>query len=125
MKYNINAEGLGTIFKPYQEITMKLLWENRETFSTRQVTEHVFNELQKLDPETHHNGSRTISRASIINFLKTMEEESYLKYTTTTGKGGYRRLYHSEVDENGFKRAFMVRLIDSANKNFLPITLNS
>ena len=125
MKYNINAEGLGSIFKPYQEIAMKLLWENRESFSTRQVWEHVNAEFGRDTPDTIPASiPQTISRASIINLLLAMEKENHLKYTTTTGKGGHRRLYYSEVDENGFKRAFLVRLIDSANKNFLPITLN-
>jgi len=50
------------------------------------------------------DGKRTISRASIINFLNAMVDESVLNYTEITGKGGHRRIYSAAYDEAGFKQ---------------------
>jgi len=116
MKYDLTETGLNTVFKQYQLEAMRLLWENHESFSTREVWNHV---NEKLEP-----CMKTISRASIINFLDAMENEKVLEYTETTGKGGHRRLYYSNIDEDGFRKELLSRLIDSANKNLLPINLN-
>ena len=47
---------------------------------------------------------RSISRASIINFLNDMVEKGVLNYRERTGKGGYHRVYFPAFDEEGFKR---------------------
>jgi len=52
---------------------------------------------------TQELGGRTISRASVINFLDSMVDDGILAYTETTGKGGYRRIYMFKHDEAGFK----------------------
>ena len=44
-------------------------------------------------------GSKTISRASIINFLNDMCDEGVLKFEEETCKGGTRRKYFTGLDE--------------------------
>jgi len=84
--------GLGLVLKDYQEAAMHILWKTGEG-SSRDVWEAVNKNLL---------GIRTISRASIINFLNAMVDEGFLSYTETTGKGGHRRIYTVAVTEEEF-----------------------
>ena len=48
-------------------------------------------------------GTKTISRASIINFLNAMVDVGVLTFHEITGKGGHRRIYAPMFDEAGTK----------------------
>jgi Fe2+ or Zn2+ uptake regulation protein len=84
---DLSETGLEMFFKPYQIISLDILWNSEETLSSRQVWEQANKQLP-----------RTISRASIINFLNASVENGLLDYVETTGKGGYRRLYSSKLN---------------------------
>lgn len=88
-------KGLSMVFKDYQEEALKCLWEADDGKSSRQVWTHTNQALI---------GTRTISRASIINFLNAMVDEGVLTYTEITGKGGHRKIYAAKMDENSFKQ---------------------
>ena len=85
---DLSETGLGMFFKPYQIISLDILWNSKETQSSRQVWEQANMQLPG-----------TISRASIINFLNASVENGLLNYVETTGKGGYRRLYSSKLSK--------------------------
>ena len=76
-------------FKPYQITALDILWNSKETLSSRQVWEQANMQLPG-----------TISRASVINFLNASVENGILDYVKTTGKGGYRRLYFSKLSKS-------------------------
>ena len=80
---DLTKTGLDMFFKPYQVIALNILWSSRDPLSSHQVWQMANEELRP----------RTISRASIINFLNASVEHGILNYVETTGKGGYRRLY--------------------------------
>ena len=63
-------------------------------------------------------GGRTISRASVINFLDSMVDDGILAYTETTGKGGYRRIYMFKYDEAGFKEHIAKVVIRNLLRDF-------
>ena len=87
-------EGLAMFFKDYQVESLRYLWRiPPEGANSRAVWFNVNESLQ---------GS--ISRASIINFLNDMVDESLLTYTETTGKGGHHRIYTIKYDETEFKQ---------------------
>ena len=89
------SEGLEMVLKDYQEAALRYLWRlDGGGASSRDVWVQVNEDLK---------GKRTISRASIINFLNSMVDEGVLSYTETTGKGGHRRIYSAKYDEAGFK----------------------
>ncbi len=89
------SEGLEMVLKDYQEAALRYLWRlDGDGASSRDVWVQVNEDLK---------GKRTISRASIINFLNSMVDEGVLNYTETTGKGGHRRIYSAKYDEAGFK----------------------
>lgn len=83
------------VLKDYQEVALKYLWRiDGKGASSRDVWMQVNEDLE---------GIKTISRASIINFLNSMVDEGVLNYTEITGKGGHRRIYSAKYDEAGFK----------------------
>jgi len=61
---------------------------------------------------------KTISRATIINFLKAMDEEGVLESREVGGKGGYRPVYRAKMDENGFVGYVIRTIIDSLMRDF-------
>jgi predicted transcriptional regulator len=90
------GKGLAMVLKDYQEVALRYLWRlDGEGASSRDVWMQVNEDLK---------GKRTISRASIINFLNSMVDEGVLNYTETTGKGGHRRIYSAKFDEAEFKQ---------------------
>ena len=91
-----SGEGLAMVLKDYQEVALRYLWRlDGEGASSRDVWMQVNEDLM---------GKRTISRASIINFLNSMVDEGVLNYTEITGKGGHRRIYSAKYGEAGFKQ---------------------
>jgi hypothetical protein len=91
-----SGEGLAMVLKDYQEVALRYLWRlDGDGASSRDVWMQVNEDLM---------GKRTISRASIINFLNSMVDEGVLNYTEITGKGGHRRIYSAKYDEAGFKQ---------------------
>jgi predicted transcriptional regulator len=90
------GEGLSMILKDYQETALHYIWDqNGEGSSSREVWQAVNERL---------GASKSISRASIINFLNSMVDEGVLSFTETTGKGGHRRIYYAHLDEDEFKK---------------------
>jgi hypothetical protein len=63
-------------------------------------------------------GDKTISRASIINFLNDMCDEGVLKYEEETCKGGTRRKYFTGLDEKGFKKHIAKVVFKSFMRDF-------
>jgi len=61
---------------------------------------------------------KTISRASIINFLNAMVDEGVLDYEERTGKGGYHRVYRPKLDEPSFKQYLAQVMISSLMKDY-------
>ena len=56
------SEGLAMVLKDYQEEALRFIWENKGVGTS---SREVWNQVNKVLK------NRTISRASIINFLKT------------------------------------------------------
>jgi len=110
MKMNTSNEGLNAFLKEYQELALRYLWRlDGEGASSRDVWVQVNEDLK---------GQRTISRASIINFLNPMVDEGVLNYTETTGKGGHRRIYSAKLDEAGFKEYVATMFIGNLLRDF-------
>ncbi len=105
-----SSEGLEMVLKDYQEAALRYLWRlDGDGASSRDVWEQVNEDLK---------GKRTISRASIINFLNSMVDEGVLSYTETTGKGGHRRIYSAKYDEAGFKEYIAKEVLGNLLRDF-------
>jgi len=107
--FNPNSDGLAKVFRDYQEEALRLVWEKGdEGVISRIVWSHVNERLV----------GKTISRASIINFLNAMVDEGVLNYLERTGKGGYHRVYSPKLDEVEFKKYVATTVISSLMKDF-------
>ncbi len=93
LKIDLGETEFRAVLKPYQILAMRYLWANPEGKSSRYVYEAV---NEALD-----GGS--ISRASIINSLNALVDDGVLGYHEITGKGGHRRIYKPNYNEEGFK----------------------
>lgn len=105
-----SSEGLAMVLKDYQEVALQYLWRlDGDGASSRDVWMQVNEDLE---------GKRTISRASIINFLNSMVDEGVLNYTETTGKGGHRRIYSAKYNEAEFKEYVAKVVLNNLLRDF-------
>ena len=110
LKIDTAEEDLRMILKDYQEAALRYLWRlGGEGASSHDVWVQVNEDLK---------GERTISRASIINFLNAMVDDGVLNYTEITGKGGHRRIYSMRYDEAGFKEHIAKVVIRNLLRDF-------
>ena len=106
---NAGNAGLSKVFRDYQEEAVKFIWEAGDRGAiSREVWAKVNERLV----------GKTISRASIINFLNAMVDEGVLDYDERTGKGGYHRVYRPKLDESSFKRYLAQVTISSLMKDY-------
>jgi hypothetical protein len=79
--------------------------------------EHTFREIYQAVHKTI--GKKTVSRASIINFLNDMCDEIVFNYDEETCKDGAGRKYLTGLDEVGFKKYVVRTATDIFMKDFL------
>lgn len=104
-----SREGLEKILRDYQIEALRIIWNSdNKGMTSREVYQAVNRSL----------GNKTISRASIINFLNDMCDEGVLKYEEETCKGGTRRKYFTGLDETGFKKHVAKVVLSSLMKDF-------
>ena len=111
-----SKSGFEKVLRDYQTIALKMVWANDNGVTSRQVYNHV---NQNLDE------GKTISRASIINFLNEMCDEGILNYEEETCKGGVRRKYKPNFDEERFAKHIIKSVLDSLYKDFPDQTIET
>ncbi len=108
LKFDPEQSGLAKILRDYQIEALKSIWKNSEKGQTsREVYEYANGKIDE-----------SISRASIINFLKAMADEGVLNYTMRSGKGGMHRVYTLRLNESEFKTYVAHTMITSLLKDF-------
>ena len=108
--FDPTGEGLAKVLRDYQIEALKLVWNNKDN---RAISKEVWLHANKV-----LKGVRTISRASIINFLNAMIDEGVLYYMEESCKGGYRRIYTPKLDERGFKKHIAEMVITNLIRDF-------
>ncbi len=110
-------DGLEKVLRDYQIEALKLIWShNGDGLTSREVYEATNNRL---------DGGRSVSRASIINFLNAMCDDSILDFEEETCKGGMRRKYKKGLDEKGFKKHIAAEVLSSLMADFPQETLDA
>ena len=109
LTFDPKAEGLSKVLRDYQEEALRFVWRSEQGVNSRLVW---------LQVNEAFGDEKTISRASIINFLNGMVDEGVLDYEEKSGKGGYHRVYLPKLDEGGFKKAMAKSVISSLMRDF-------
>ena len=105
--FDTREDGFRTVLRGWKETALRILWESESRLITKDVWIEVDRRLK---------GARSISRASIINFLKAVDEEGVLKFEEETAKGGCRRRCSPSLDEEGFKLHVARKVISKLSK---------
>jgi hypothetical protein len=109
--------GFEKVLRDYQIEALSMVWGGTSKgVTSREVYQYVNKQL---------GGEKTISRASIINFLNAMCDESVLTYVEETCKGGTRRKYFTGLDEEGFKKHIAKSVLESLMNDFPDQTLEA
>jgi len=104
------GERLAKVLRDYQIEALRIVWKNGDDGAISKVVwQHTNKALE---------GIRTISRASIINFLNAMVDEGVLNFKEETCKGGTRRIYSPKLDKRGFKKHIAKTVITSLIRDF-------
>ena len=112
-----SKEGLEKVLRDYQIEALRNVWKHDgEGLTSREVYEAV---NERLD------GGRSVSRASIINFLNAMCDEGVLDFEEESCKGGMRRRYRKGMDEAAFKKYVASTVLRSLMKDFPEQTVEA
>ncbi len=112
MPFTIDPDktGFEKVLRDYQIEALRMVWDDDpKGVTSREVYQHVNKQLE---------GVRTISRASIINFLNSMCDEGVVNYVEETCKGGTRRKYTTGLSEEGLKKYIAKSVLESLLKDF-------
>ena len=108
-------DGLEKVLRDYQIEALKIIWShNGDGMTSREVYDATNNRLGQ---------GKSVSRASIINFLNAMCDENVLDFEEETCKGGMRRKYKKGLDEKGFKKHIVADVLTSLMSDFPNETL--
>ena len=108
IEYDVSQTSFRAVLKDYQELALRLIWNSPKGANSRTVWMEVNRML----------GGKTISRASIINFLEHMRKTGVLDAYDRTGKGGHQFVYRMGMDEEQFKRVIVITLLESLMRDF-------
>ena len=112
--FDPSQPGLRKILKEHEELALRYFWdENAEDVSSKDVWTYVKEKLGE---------GGTISRSTIIQFLKAMDELGILESREVTGKGGHYPKYTAKMDEKEFQRRIARTIIESLMRDFPWIT---
>ena len=109
-------EGFEKVLREYQIEALKQIWSHKGDGMTSREVYIAVNEVL---------GARSVSRASIINFLNAMCEEGVLDFEEETCKGGMRRKYSTGLDESGFKVHIAEMVLKSLVDDFPDETISA
>lgn len=119
MPFVIDPEktGFEKVLRDYQIEALRMVWDDGHNgVTSREVYQYVNKQM---------DGQRTISRASIINFLNAMCDEGVLAYVEETCKGGTRRKYSPGLNEGDFMKHIAKTVLESLLKDFPDQTMEA
>jgi predicted transcriptional regulator len=109
-KLDPSQQGLRKTLKEYEELALRYIWENGEEGATSAPTWRTVNERL--------GEGKTISRASIINFLNRMVDQGVLSWRDATGKGGHHRIYQTNLHEKEYRKHVLRTVLKSMMEDF-------
>ena len=115
MKVNLGLDGLDILFKPYEQVLVRKMWEeNAEPTGSGALYKHVNEVLPPKREGTDILFKEAISRASCIFAANRFVDAGIWDFKTATGKGGHHRKYYAIMTEEQMYAA----LLKTALKRF-------
>ncbi|MFX0204058.1 MAG: BlaI/MecI/CopY family transcriptional regulator [Candidatus Hodarchaeota archaeon] len=112
--FDPSQSGLRKVLKEHEELALRYFWdEGAEDVVSKQVWTYVSGKLGE---------GRAISRATIIQLMKVMDELGILESREASGKGGRYTRYTAKMDEKEFQRYIARTIINSLMRDFPQIT---
>jgi len=105
-----SKKGLSMVLRDYEELALKHVWSSPDKGVDTRGTHMAVNKGL--------GENRSISRASVINFLNSMADQGILNYTEKSTKGGMKRVYSPRLDEKGFKLLIAKNIITNLLRDF-------
>ena len=117
MRFDLNEKGLRRIFRDWQVKALEYMWTRETAPGSREVWQH----LENIHTVAHPDYTRSVSRASVINFLNQMVDEELMTFELESGKGGYHRLYtlKPELETQDKFKTYIHTLFYDALNDFL------
>ena len=118
MRFDLNEKGLRRIFRDWQVKALEYMW-SIDNILVKSVD--VWNHLKGIHAVADPNSLKSVSRASVINFLNQMVDEKLMMFDFGTGKGGTHRVYSfkPELDTQAKFKAYIHTLFYDALNDFL------
>ncbi len=117
LKFDHSKHRLRKTLKEYEEAGLRYIWNQGEKGVSSGKTWKAVNEA--LGPD------KSISRASVIFFLKRMANQGVLDYRSATGKGGHHRVYFPIMDERGYRKHLLRTVVESLMRDFPEETIEA
>lgn len=115
MKANLALIGLDILFKPYEQVLVRKMWEEGiESTGSGALYRHVNGVLPPKSGKGTDQEREAISRASIIFAANRFCDAGIWDFETATGKGGHHRRYYAIMTEKQLYAA----LLKTALKRF-------
>jgi hypothetical protein len=115
LKANLGLIGLDMLFKPYEQVLVRKMWEGGiEPTGSGALYRHVNETLPPKSGKGTDQEKEAISRASVIFAANRFVDAGIWNYKTATGKGGHHRRYYAIMTEEQMYAA----LLKTAIKRF-------
>lgn len=88
----LKREGSQVLVTDYQKHIIQKLLSEKEKIGSGAMWKHLIEIMGENHP----------SRASVIFFLNDLEDFGYASFNEATGKGGYHKLYYTELTQSDF-----------------------
>lgn len=115
MKFDLNEKGLLRIFRDWQVKALEYMWR---VDNIPVKTVDVWTHLEDIHAVADPNALKSVSRASVINFLNQMVDEKLMTFDFGTGKGGAHRIYRFKpglTNREDFKQYLHALFYDALN----------
>lgn len=116
-----SQRGLAMMLSPWEVEVLNYVLKAAPPDGGKELTTRaIFLEVDKI---MKAKGGPSISRASVINFLKRLKDIGALQSKEETCKGGTRDIYTARLNEAGFRR-LLIRITMRAFKESWPNEYN-
>ena len=108
MKANLTLTGLDMLFKPYEQVLVRKMWEEGiEPTGSGDLYRHVNEVLPPKSGKGTDQEKEAISRASVIFAANRFCDTGIWGFKTATGKGGHHRRYFAIMTEEQMYAALL------------------